>query len=215
MSLLSINTFGAVPSSSSAALTPEQPPKHLTSNDEIDLALIRQGYDRGAWSRSLTEEEAASNTTAGAIKRSRARLTVTSSPSGADLCAFGRALPPNLVTIVISSPHRRGRAQASINAMCLPNAELLAGVTVEREEDVSKADRAQFGNGTFESLSLGEIAIHLSHRRALERCIALYEASGIHDESARPCLIMEDDFRLTGPRLAARNGTMRGRRPGR
>ena len=102
MSLLSINTFGAVPSSSSAALTPEQPPKHLTSNDEIDLALIRQGYDRGAWSRSLTEEEAASNTTAGAIKRSRARLTVTSSPSGADLCAFGRALPPNLVTIVIS-----------------------------------------------------------------------------------------------------------------
>ena len=107
MSLLSINTFGAVPSTSSAALTPEQPPKHLTSNDEIDLALIRQGYDRGAWSRSLTEEEAASNTTAGAIKRSRARLTVTSSPSGAEESITVSPAGPPSMHCSPTSPIRR------------------------------------------------------------------------------------------------------------
>ena len=73
---------------------------------------------------------------------------------------------------MISSEGRRARAQSAIDALCLPNAELVSGAPrFKSESEVPLADRQKFGNGTFASLSLGEIAIHLSHRKALDQCL--------------------------------------------
>ena len=173
----------------------------------------------GAWVAPVTLAEALANSTTASVYRSSKRLTVGQPPSSDELCAFGKALPTDLITIVIASDNRAARANDAIAQMCLPNAELVMGYPrVTREVDIPQTDRAKFGNNTFASLSLGEIAIHLSHRKALERCLQLRQAagyfssgdvnsgaSGIASAAADGgCLILEDDFRLSGPRAAPR-----------
>ena len=149
---------------------------------------------------SMPIDVATDNSTAGSLRRSAMRLHVAQPPEASELCELGLAMPHDLTTIVITGGRRRARAERSLQTMCLPNPVYVEGYApFHNESEVTLADRATFGPGAFEALSLGEIAIHLSHLRALERCAAVQQA-----RRGFGCLIMEDDFTLIGPRLAAR-----------
>ena len=183
------------------ASAPDKPGMHQQALVPPMLDDSVPDHPDGAWMRPLTLDEELANTTHASVIRSSARLSVSQPASAGDMCEFGRTLPRDLVTIVITSGKRRARAQNALSRMCLPNPVIVDGYAhVRNESEVSAADRAKFGPGTFESLSLGEIAIHLSHRRALDKC--LQSPSGT--STAPMCLIMEDDFSLVGPRVATR-----------
>lgn len=186
----------------------------------------------GVYLRPLTDEELASNTTRGSLARSAVRLGVAQPPSMSELCAFGRALPQDLVSIVILGPSRAQRVRRAAADMCLPNLVLVEGVApFHNESEVPVEYRMKLHPSAMEELSFGEIAIHISHRRALERCLKVYETlspAWLARAAAPPdgttsssvymsppptqnatagragCLIMEDDFALSGPRPATR-----------
>ena len=158
-------------------------------------------HDDSTWTRHLTTADTVSSSTQGSVLRSTTRLLVAQPPTADELCAFGHALPVSLRTIIITGRKRRSRAHRSAVAACLPNVAVVEGYApFASEADVPPEDRTKFGNGTFAALSLGEIAIHLSHRRALEQCLRLSPGPS----RASGCLIMEDDFTLSGPSLAQR-----------
>ena len=129
---------------------------------------------------------------------SRTELSFGEAPSVDELCAFGHALPRQLVTISITGPQRIERVRNHFKRMCLPNAIIVDGVVFRNVSEISRMDRQMLGREDLNSRSLGELAITVAHHRALERCLAEQR-----DEKAG-CLIMEDDFTLTGPRLAER-----------
>lgn len=190
---------GAVVQTESQALVPVPAP-----GGTIDLRLLTDQPD-GVWVNGVSMEAALANTTHGSVRRSRARLAVAQPPADSEMCEFGSRLPQDLVTIVVTSSKRRSRAERSARAACLPNVVMIEGYApFAAEADVPLADRAKFGNGTFAALSLGEIAIHLSHRRALEQCLRTPAADSNRTSAATGCLIMEDDFTLSGPRLSER-----------
>ena len=150
--------------------------------------------------KSLAGEAAARREDVSAeIRRiSRTKLSFGKAPSVDELCAFGRALPRQLVTISITGQQRIERVRNHFKRMCLPNTIILDGVVFSNVSETSPVDRDMLGRDNLNSRSLGELAIMVAHRRALERCLAEQR-----DEKLG-CLIMEDDFTLTGPRLAER-----------
>ena len=128
----------------------------------------------------------------------------TQPPNFAELCAFGQSLPFDRI-IVITGPHRYARVQGAVRTMCLRNVRMLAGRShPNNESEITAEERSMLAPENFGNLTLGEIAIHLSHRRALDACVDLL------GQPAKSCLIMEDDFTLSGPRLAERiNASLR------
>jgi hypothetical protein len=89
----------------------------------------------GAWRYLPSPEEAEDNTTAGSIQRSAARLSVTQPPNADEMCDFGRSLPPDMITLVLTGPSRTERVKAASDTLCLPNLEIVNGVHYSSEDD--------------------------------------------------------------------------------
>jgi hypothetical protein len=89
----------------------------------------------GVWRYLPSPEEAEDHTTAGSIQRSAARLSVTQPPNADEMCDFGRSLPPDMITLVLTGPSRTERVKAASDTLCLPNLEIVNGVHYSSEDD--------------------------------------------------------------------------------
>ena len=151
----------------------------------------------GAWKQTPSAEQLLANTTAASVARTQLRIKVGEAPTASELCAFGRALPAETMTIIITGS-RQQRIAAAGEAMCLPNVHVINGhPPINDEAEITPSERSLFMDGSMEVLTLGEIAIHISHQRALADCLQIQKGDA-------PCLILEDDFSLSGPLVADR-----------
>jgi GR25 family glycosyltransferase involved in LPS biosynthesis len=128
-----------------------------------------------------------------AMERASVRHNLTSAvPKSGELCALGKSLPFSSV-IIITGEGRRVRADRARRALCLQNSELLHGDPAPTS--LENVTGGALGRIDLTKLSLGEVGIHLAHRKALFRCL---------QTGSESCLILEDDFTASGPRLVER-----------
>ena len=128
-----------------------------------------------------------------AMERASARHNLTSAvPKSEELCALGKSLPFSSV-IIITGEGRRVRADRARRALCLKNSELLHGDPAPTS--LENVTGGALGRIDLTKLSLGEVGIHLAHRKALFRCL---------QTGGESCLILEDDFTASGPKLVER-----------
>jgi len=128
-----------------------------------------------------------------AMERASVRHNLTSAvPKSEELCALGKSLPFSSV-IIITGEGRRVRADRARRALCLQNSELLHGDPAPTS--LENVTGGALGRIDLTKLSLGEVGIHLAHRKALFRCL---------QTGSESCLILEDDFTASGPRLVER-----------
>ncbi len=112
-----------------------------------------------------------------------------------DMCEFGRSLPfariyaiamPTAVDIVMEKAKR----------LCLHDFQIVPAFQKPTTlDELPAAERALFSEDALRSLTTGEIAIHVSHRKAVLQC---------RKDNASSCLIFEEDFVTAGPDLATR-----------
>lgn len=161
-----------------------------------DSTLIRE-----LGRHAISKPDAIASNRSSSLLRSATRFLVAEGPSSDEICAFGRALPRSMVTLIISTDARWARAHHAAERTCLPNRERInARRKPDYVSDLSLDERRRFGTANLAKLTLGEIAIHLSHGRALDQCEQRLQSGG----RFRSCLILEGDFVLTGPRPARR-----------
>tara|TARA_B110001452_G_scaffold108143_1_gene89682 strand:+ start:440 stop:3652 length:3213 start_codon:yes stop_codon:yes gene_type:complete len=113
-----------------------------------------------------------------------------------DLCDFGKALPFERV-YAITMPGREAAVRMKLGRLCLGDrVRLLSPVRKSASlAELRPVERAEFSEASLAKLTLGEIAIHLSHRKAVMQCLA---------DRAASCLVFEDDFVAGGHSLVDR-----------
>ena len=112
-----------------------------------------------------------------------------------DMCAFGKSLP-FARTYVIVMPTGVESVMEKARKLCLQNLQLVPAFHKPTTlDDLPAAERALFSEDALRSLTTGEIAIHISHRKAVEQC---------RNDNVSSCLIFEEDFVSGGPDLTAR-----------
>ena len=112
-----------------------------------------------------------------------------------DMCAFGKSLP-FARTYVIVMPTSVEAVMEKARKLCLQNLQLVPAFHKPMTlDDLPAAERALFSEDALRSLTTGEIAIHISHRKAVEQC---------RNDNVSSCLIFEEDFVSAGPDLTDR-----------
>ena len=112
-----------------------------------------------------------------------------------DLCEFGRSLPFSR-TYVIVMPTGVDSVMEKAKRLCLHDLQLVPAFHKPSTlDELPAAERALFSEDALRSLTTGEIAIHISHRKAVEQC---------RNDNVSSCLIFEEDFVSAGPDLAPR-----------
>ena len=84
-----------------------------------------------------------------------------------DMCAFGKSLPFSR-TYVIVMPTGVESVMEKARKLCLHDLQLVpAFAKPSTLDDLPTAERALFSEDALRSLTTGEIAIHISHRKAV------------------------------------------------
>ena len=112
-----------------------------------------------------------------------------------DMCDFGKSLPFGR-TYVIVMPTGVESVMEKARRLCLNDVQLVPAFHKPATlDELPEAERALFSEDALQSLTTGEIAIHISHRKAVEQC---------RSDNVSSCLIFEEDFVSAGRELAGR-----------